>query len=122
MYKTLSEKQYKDVSKSECNIVHKTLSQNNSKDVPDNVITELNDEEHKEPSVTQKVTSYFNIFKCGRNLLDQLDVTYQRAFMATSSQDEYYKVMTKRFIKENIGSDGKICNENIQQAVTDLIS
>ena len=44
---------------------------------------ELKYKEHKEPSVTPKVTSYSNIFECGRNLLDQLDITYQRAFMAT---------------------------------------
>ena len=62
MQETLSENQYKKVSESECNIVHKTLSQNNSADVPANVITELKDDEHKEPSVTGKVTSYFNIF------------------------------------------------------------
>ena len=76
--------------------------------------------EHKEPSVTEKITSYFNIFECGRNLFDQLDVMYQQAFMATSAQDEYYKEMTKSLIKANIGSYGKICNENIQQAVIDL--
>ena len=81
MHKTLSENQYKDVSKSECNIVHENLSQNNSADVPDNVIRELKDDEHKEPSVTLKVTSYFNIFKCSRNILDQIDVTYQRVFI-----------------------------------------
>ena len=57
-------------------------------DVPDDFITELKDDDHKETSVTQKVTSYFNIFKCGRNLLDQLDLTYQQAFMATSAQYE----------------------------------
>ena len=91
VHETLSENKSKDVSESECNIVHKTLSQNNSADVPDNVITELKYDEHKEPSVTEKVTSYFNIFECGRNLLDQLDVTYQRAFMAISVQDGYYK-------------------------------
>ena len=62
MHETLSENQYKDVSESECNIVHKTLSQNNYADVLDNVITELKDDEHKEPSVNEKVTSYFNIF------------------------------------------------------------
>ena len=84
VHKTLSENQSKDISKSECNIVHETLSQNNSADVPDNVITELKDDEHKEPSVTGKVKSYFNIFECGRNLLDQLDVTYQRVFMAST--------------------------------------
>ena len=83
VHKTLQENQSKDVSESECNIVHKTLSRKYSVDVPDNAITELKDKEYKEPSVTQKVTSYFNIFKCGRNLLDQLDVTYQQEFMAT---------------------------------------
>ena len=91
VHKTLSQNQSRDVSESECNIVHKTLSQNNSSDVPTNVITELKDDEHIEPSVTAKVTIYFSIFECSRNLLDQLDVTYQWAFMATSAQDEYYR-------------------------------
>ena len=54
MHKTLSVNQYKDVSKSECNIVHETLSQNNSTDVPANVIMELKDDEHIEPSVIKK--------------------------------------------------------------------
>ena len=107
MHETLSENQSKDVSESECDIVHETLSQNNSADVPDNVITELKDDEHKEPSVTEKVTNYFNIFECGRNLLDKLDVTYQQAFMATSAQDEYYRDMTKSLIRANIGRYGK---------------
>ena len=30
-----------------------------------------------------KKQGYFNIFKCGRNLLDKLDVTYQSAFAAS---------------------------------------
>ena len=77
VHEDLSENQSKDVSESEYNIVHGTLSQNNSADVPDNVITELKDDKHKEPSVTEKVTRYFKIFECGRNILDQLDVTYQ---------------------------------------------
>ena len=101
-------------------MTHKTLSQNNSTDVPANVITELKDYEHKEPSVTAKVTSCFNIFECGRNLLDQLDVTYQQASMATSAQHEYYREMTKILIKVNIRSDGKICNEKIHREVIDL--
>ena len=107
MHETLSENQSREVSESECNIVHKTLWQNNSSYVPTNVITELKDDEHKKPSVTEKVTSYFNIFECGRNLPDQLEVTYQRVFVATSAQDEYYREMTKSLIKANIGSDGK---------------
>ena len=66
-----------DISESERNIVHETLSQNNPSDVPTDFITELIDDEHIEPSLTDKRSSYFNIFECGRNLLDQLDVTYQ---------------------------------------------
>ena len=48
-------------SKSECNIVSAT--------------TELNYDEHIKPSVNVIEASYFNIFECGRNVLDKLDVT-----------------------------------------------
>ena len=58
------------ISESECNIIHETLSQNNLSDVPTNVITELKCDEHIEPSVSDKGSSYFNIFECGRNLLE----------------------------------------------------
>ena len=88
VHEILSENKSKDVSKSEFKFFHKTLLQNNSADVLDIAITELKDKEHKEPSVTEKVTRYFNIFDCGINLLDLLDVTYQRLFMTTSAQDE----------------------------------
>ena len=44
---------------------------------------ELKDEEHKEHTVTDKVNIYFNIYECGRNLLDRLYIMYQQAFMAT---------------------------------------
>ena len=47
VHKTLLENQSKAGSESECNIVHETLSQNNSSDLPANVITELKDDEHK---------------------------------------------------------------------------
>ena len=64
---------YIDVNKSECN-----------SDVPTNVITEFKYKQHIEPSVSVKGASYFNISECSRNLLDQLDVTYQRAFPASA--------------------------------------
>ena len=41
VHKTLSENNSKNVSESERNIVNETLSQNNSMDVPENTITEL---------------------------------------------------------------------------------
>ena len=53
MHETLLENNFKNVRESERNIVNKALSQNNSADVPENTNTELKDEEHKEPSVTQ---------------------------------------------------------------------
>ena len=52
VHETLLENISKDVSESKRNIVNETLSQNNSTDLPENTITELNDKEHKEPSVT----------------------------------------------------------------------
>ena len=113
VHKTLPENSSTDARKSERKIVNKTLSQNNSADVSENTITELKDEEHKETSVTEKVTSYFNIFESGRNLLDRLDVTYQQAFMATPSENDYYKDMLKNLINENNNEGGKLCNGKI---------
>ena len=129
MHETLSKNQSKDVSESECNIIHVTLSQNNSADVLDNVITVLKDDEHKEPSVTVKLKSYFNIFECGRNILDQLEVTYQREFMASPvregcytspARERYYDQLAKSLINSNVGSDGTINNDKLNQAITIL--
>ena len=130
MHKKLSENQSKDVSESECNIVHKTLSQNNSTYVPANVITELKDDEHIEPSVIEKGISYFNIFKWSRNILGQLGITYQHAFMASQVQEGYYQPspareryydqLAKRLINLNVGSDGTINNVKLNEAITKL--
>ena len=89
LHESLSENCSTDVSESKRNIFNVALSQNNSANVSEYTITEL---EYKEPSVTKEVNSYFNIFECGRNILDRLDVTYQQAFMATP-QDKYYMEM-----------------------------
>ena len=96
VHEPLSENLSMDVSESECNIFHKTLSQNNSSDVTTNVITELKYDEHIKPSVSDKGSSYFNIFMCVRNLLDQLDVTYQRAFTASPVQQRLYQISPAR--------------------------
>ena len=96
MHEPVSDNLSMEVSESECNIVHKTLSQKNSSEVPTNVITELKYDEHIEPSVTDKGSSYFNILECGRNLLDQLDVTYQRAFTASPVQQGLYQISPAR--------------------------
>ena len=40
-----------------------------------NATTELNHNEYTKPSASVK-ESYYNIFECGRSVLDKLDVTY----------------------------------------------
>ena len=116
VHKTLSENSSLDVSKSECNIVNETLSQKNSTYVSEYTTTKLKDKEHKEPSETREVKRYFNIFECGRNLLDRLDVTYQWAFMATP-HGKYYKERLKNLIKVSNHEGEPLSSEKIRQAV-----
>ena len=119
MHETLLENISTNISKSERRIANKTLSQNNSTDVSENNIMELKDKEHKEPPVTEKVKGYFNIFECGINILDRLDVTYQQEFMATPSENDHYKEMLKNIIKVK-KEGGKLCNEKLRRSVIDL--
>ena len=68
-----------------------------------------------------KGSSYFNIFECSRNLLNQLDVTYQRAFTASPVQqglyqisparERYYDKISNSLIEANFQSNGTINNE-----------
>ena len=92
----------------------------------------MKEDENKEPSVTEKGTSSVNIFECIRNLLDQLDVTYQRAFMVSPvkeglyqpspAQEIYYDKMAKSLIKVKVRSDGTINNDELNKAITKLKS
>ena len=105
-----------DVSESKCN-----------SDVPTNVITELKYDEHIKPSVSDKGSSYFNIFECGRNLLDQLDVTYQHAFTASAkpssvpkgryepspARERFYDMCADHIVDKN----GEIDKDEVQTAV-----
>ena len=66
--------------------------------------------------MSDKGSSYFNIFECGRNLLDQLDVTYQRAFTASTAtstvpkifyqiypaRERYYDIMADHIEEKNV--------------------
>ena len=66
--------------------------------------------------MTEEVTSYFNIFECGRNILDKLDVTYQQAFMATP-KDKYYNMLLDNLINDNNHKGKPLSNEKLQQSV-----
>ena len=89
----------------------------------------MNYDDHIEPSASVKEASYFNIFKCGRNLLDQLDVTYQRAFTASKTlsavptghyqsspaRERYYDMQAKTLAEKNVGIDKDKIHESISQ-------
>ena len=127
MHEPLLENLSMGVSESEYNIVNKTLSQNNSSYVLTNVITELKYDEHIEPSVSDKGSCYFNILECGRNILDQLDVKYQRAFTASEAMssvpkgiyqislawERYYDIMADHVVEKDDG----IYEDELRKAV-----
>ena len=78
-------------------------------------------DEHIQPSVNDKGSSYFNIFECGRNQLDQLDVTYQRALTALAAaspvkkvlyqiypaREKYYDIMADNIEEKNVKTINK---------------
>ena len=82
-------------------------------------------DEHIEPSVNDKGSIYFNIFECGRNILDKLDVTYQFAFTAlpvkqgiyqiSQARERYYDIMKYHIGKKNVGT---IDEEELRKAIT----
>ena len=74
-----------------------------------------------------KGASYFNILKCGRKILDQLDVTYQRAFTASAkpssvpklhyepspARERFYDLFADVILDKNYGID----KDEIRKAV-----
>ena len=65
-----------------------------------NVTMELNNEDDIKPSANVKEVSYFNIFECGRNLLDKLDVTFQRAFAASEKTSREARIAYRNRVKQ----------------------
>ena len=53
-----------------------------------------------------KEVSYFNIFECGRNLLEKLDITYQRAFTASEKTSRGARIETRNRVKQKNPSQG----------------
>ena len=99
----------------------------------------MNYDDHIEPSVNVKEASDFNIFECGRNLLDHPDVTYQRAFTASKtsptvptasetsskapiighyispSRERYWDMQAKLLTEKAVGMDKDKIREAISQ-------
>ena len=111
-------------------IFNKILSQNYSadvdkicsteKDISEYTINKQKDTEYKESSFTKEVPSYFNIFECGRNILDRLDVMYEQVCMATP-KDKYYEKMLETLVDENNLNSASLYNENLRQVVNKVM-
>ena len=90
----------------------------------------MKDNEHIEPSVIDKGSSYFNILECSINLLDHLDITYQRAFTESKvpegfyqispEQERYYDMMADNIIEANAGGDKTINNDDLHKKINQL--
>ena len=89
----------------------------------------MNYDDHLKPSENVKEASYFNIFECRRNLLNKLDVTYQRAFTASEKlssvppaanisplRETYLDVQAKLLTEKVAGMD----KDEIREAVSQL--
>ena len=71
---------------SESESVHKSINKNKEKYA-------IDETEYEESSVTDNPVinepRYFNLFKCGKNIVNRLDATWKQACMVTS-RDRYY--------------------------------
>ena len=94
--------------KSEC--VHKNIKKKAN-----------NEAEYEESLVTDEELSYFNIFECGRNPLNRLDVTHERAYMATL-KDKYFEKMLENLVDHNDCHNARLSDENIRQAVSKVMA
>ena len=90
----------------------------------------MNFDDHIEPSASFKEASYFNIFECGSNILDQLGVTYQRAFTASETlsavppghyelspaRERYYYMQEYHIKEKNVGME----KDEIRKDITEF--
>ena len=75
---------------------------------------------HKEPLVTDnpviKEPSYFNLFESGGNLLNRIDVTCERACMATS-RERYHTESYNNLTDDNDHTNTPLSIEKIREKV-----
>ena len=64
----------------------------------------------------QKLFNAFNVFRCGRMILERLDVSYERACMATP-KEEYFGDILDHLIKHNRRHSTPMSNEKLREAV-----
>ena len=65
--------------------------------------------------------SYLNIFECGRNILNILDVTYERACMATT-KERCYKKTLETLVDYNDHNNVQFSDEKLRQSVSKVMA
>ena len=80
-----------------------------------------NEAKYEEYSVTDEVPIYFNIFKCGRNILNRLDVKYDRVCMATQ-EDEYLADLLETTVEHNDFHKTPFSEEKIRKVVNTIVA
>ena len=92
--KNLSRSCSTDEDESKCIIIDKCSTEDDESEsrgiIVNNFFTEedksefvINKQNNANNEVTNYVPSYFNVFECGRKILDRLDMSYERACMST---------------------------------------
>ena len=84
-----------------------------------------NEEEHEENLVTDnpvvKETIYFNIFECGKNILNRIEATCKWACMENSS-DKYYNELLRTITYCNDCNYVPLSNEKIREVMHKVIT
>ena len=82
-----------------------------------------NEEAYEESSVSDEVLSYLNIFECGRNILNRLDLKYERACMAKKNYTKFkmHHCQMGSFNKQSVQSRQKRKRKNLKQNVIPII-
>ena len=64
--------------------------------------------------------SYFDLFECGKNLLNNIGATCEQACMATS-KDKYYTEMFNALPDYNYRNNTPLSKSNIQEAIREVM-
>ena len=66
--------------------------------------------------------SYLNIFECGTNILNKLDVKYERKCTATmfTPRERYYTKMLETLFDYNDHNNTPLSNDNIRQEISTI--
>ena len=80
-----------------------------------------NETEYEESSVTDEVPKCFKILKCGSNILDRLDVTYERACMATQEEEDYTDLL-ETMIEHNDRKKTPFSKDKLRQVINTIVA